>query len=93
MTGYHTQSLTGAIGHLSGMKVDDQSWAIRELVVETGHWFAGREIQISPDKVSHISYEDSKVFVDLTQAEIQQAGEYELSHAGTGPEDKGLFRD
>ena len=41
--------------------VDDKSWAIRELVVETGHWYSGKEILISPSKIERISHEESKV--------------------------------
>lgn len=93
VTGYHIQTVDGVIGHLSGMKVDDKSWAIRELVVDAGHWYAGKEILISPDKVVRISYEDSKVFVNLTKAEIQQAGEYEFAEAGIESHGAGHFRD
>jgi hypothetical protein len=93
VTGYHIQTADGVIGHLSGMMVDDQSWAIRELVVEAGHWYSGKEILISPDKVVRISYEDSKVFVNLTKAEIQQAGENELVEAATETHGAGHFRD
>jgi hypothetical protein len=93
VTGYHIQTVDGVIGHLSGMRVDAQSWAIRELVVEAGHWYSGKEILISPDKVVRISYEASKVFVNLTKAEIQQAGEYEFAEAGTETHGAGHFRD
>ena len=34
---------------------------------------------ISPDKVKRISYEDSKVFVSLTKADIQKTAENEIS--------------
>jgi len=37
-----------------------------KLVVETGHWFSGKEIMISPKDIKRISYKDSKVFVNLT---------------------------
>jgi hypothetical protein len=52
--------------------VDGWSWAIRELVVETGHWYAGKKILILPDNINRISYEDSTVFVSLTKEDIQQ---------------------
>jgi hypothetical protein len=84
VTGYHIQASDGAIGHVSGFLVDDRSWAIRELVVETGHWYSGKEILISPGKIERISYEDSKVFVNLTKADIQRTAENALAAAGTG---------
>jgi hypothetical protein len=64
--------------------VDDRSWAIRELVVETGHWYSGKEILISPSKIERISYEDSKVFVNLTKADIQRTAENDIAKTGAG---------
>lgn len=81
--GYEIQARDGAIGTVSGFMVDDKSWAIRELVVETGHWYAGKEILIPPAKIDRISYEESKVFVNLTKADIQRTGENKVVHAGT----------
>jgi hypothetical protein len=82
VTGYHIQTVDGIIGHVSGLMVDDRSWAIRELVVETGHWYSGKEILISPSKIERISYEESKVFVNLTKADIQRTAENEVVKAG-----------
>jgi hypothetical protein len=58
--------------------VDHKSWAICHLVVETGHWFSGKEIVISPKQVVRISYEESKVFVSLTKESILKAPEYHV---------------
>jgi uncharacterized protein YrrD len=92
VTGYHIQATDGAIGSVSGVMVDDKSWTIGELVVETGHWFSGKEILISPRKIKRISYEESKVFVNLTKAEIQQAAENDHGKAGAGNPGAKSFR-
>jgi uncharacterized protein YrrD len=84
VTGYDIQASDGSIGHVSGFLVDDRSWAIRQLVVETCHWYTGKEILISPSKIERISYEDSKVFVNLTKADIQRTAENALAVAGAG---------
>jgi sporulation protein YlmC with PRC-barrel domain len=77
--GYNIQSADGEIGHVSSFLVDDKSWAIHELVIETGHWYSGKEILIPTSKVKRISYEDAKVFVSLTKSDIQQTAENEIS--------------
>ena len=77
VTGYHIHATDGPIGSVSSFMVDGKSWAICKLVVETGHWYAGKEILISPSMIDRISYEDSTVFVNLTKADIQQAAEIE----------------
>ena len=91
ITGYHIQTVDGTIGHVSGLMVDDRSWAIRELVVESGHWYSGKEILIAPDKVERISYEESKVFVSLSKADIQKTAEKHLAQAGVGNQAAGSF--
>ncbi|MFI5337848.1 MAG: PRC-barrel domain-containing protein [Opitutales bacterium] len=72
VTGYHIEATDGAIGSVCGFLVDDKSWAIRQLLVEAGHWYSGKEIQISPRLVGRISHPESKVFVNLTKADIRR---------------------
>ena len=74
--GYHIQTSDGKIGHVSDFIMDDESWAICHLVVETGHWFAGKQIAISPKHIDRISSEESKVFVNVTKEAILEAPEY-----------------
>jgi len=82
LTGYAIQTIDGAIGRVSGLRVDDRSWLIRELVVETGHWHAGKQILITTLKIERISDEESKVFVNLTKADVQQIMENGAAPAG-----------
>lgn len=76
--GYQIQTDEGHIGHLADFMIDEKSWAIRHLVLETGHWFSGKEIVISPSQVTRISYEESKVYVDATKESLRQAAEYHM---------------
>ena len=70
--GYAVAGRDGPIGELRGFMLDDKSWAIRELAVEAGPWYAGKEIFVLPDQVRGISYEDSAIQVSLTQDEIRR---------------------
>ena len=82
VTGYHIEATDGTIGSVSGFMVDDRRWVIRELAVEAGHWYSGKEILILPSKIERISYSESKVFVNLTKADIQRTAEKHLVKAG-----------
>jgi len=82
ITGYDIQATDGAIGHVRSFMVDDKSWVIRELVVEAGHWYSGKEILISPSKIERIGYDESKVFVNLTKGDIQRTMEDDIVKAG-----------
>src|ERR1700677_1157611 len=39
-TGHHIQTLNGEIGHVEDFIVDDETWAIRYIVVGTHNWWA-----------------------------------------------------
>jgi len=82
VTGYAIHATDGAIGKVSSLLVCAKSWAIRELVVETGRWNSGKEILISPNLVERISYEESTVFANLTMSDIEWPQQNQDSHAG-----------
>ena len=73
VTGYHLQASDGTIGHVCDWILDDQSWAIRQLVIRTGHRLSGREVEIPTRQVSRISYEESTVFVKVTAKAIEES--------------------
>ena len=77
--GYHIQASDGTIGHVCDFMMDTQTWAIRQLVVKTGHRLSGNEVQIPTRSVDRISYLDSKVFVNLTKSAIEQSPAHELA--------------
>jgi hypothetical protein len=84
VTGYHIKTVDGTIGHVSGFLLDNKSWAIRDLVVEAGPWYSGKEILISVNKIDRVSFEDSEVCMKLTKADIQKAEDESLANAGSG---------
>lgn len=82
VTGYALQATDGEIGSVSGFMVDDKTWVIGGLIAETGHWYAGKEILIPTAKIARISYEESKVYVDLTLADLKATGRNEVAAVG-----------
>jgi uncharacterized protein YrrD len=82
LSGYPIQTSEGAIGHVIDFIIDDKSWAICHLAVETGHWYSGKEIVISPKHIDRISYEEPKVLVNLTKEAILEAPQYHVSPLG-----------
>jgi hypothetical protein len=93
VAGYKIEAVDGTIGHITGYMLHCKSWAIRELVVETGAWHLGKELYISLSEVGHISYDESKVHVKMTKADIERTGEAELAKAGTPMEESVRFTD
>lgn len=89
--GYEIKALDGPVGRVSGLMVDDKSWAIRELVVEAGHWYAGKEILIAPAKIDRISDAESAVLVNLTKTDIERTGAHKIVHAAGDNGEAGGF--
>jgi sporulation protein YlmC with PRC-barrel domain len=77
VTGYHIQATDGEIGHLEDFIVDDQNWAIRYMVVGTRNWWPGKKVLVSPQWIRRVSWEESKVYVELSRDAIKTSPEYE----------------
>jgi hypothetical protein len=74
--GHHIQAVDGEIGHVEDFFVDDETWAIRYLIVDTRNWWPGKKVLVSPKWIERVSWNESKVFVNLTRESIRQAPEY-----------------
>jgi len=66
--------------HVTDFIIDDETWAIRYLIVDTGNWWPGKIVLVSPRWIKRISWSESNVYVDLSRATIKQSPAY---HAGT----------
>jgi uncharacterized protein YrrD len=76
VTGYHIQAIDDELGHVDDFVIDDTTWAIRYLIVDTRNWWPGKKVLISPQWIERVSWNESKVFVNLTRDALQQAPEY-----------------
>jgi hypothetical protein len=76
ITGYYIEATDGELGHLDGLMVDDQAWAIRYIEVATKNWWPGKKVLVSPAWIQRVSWEDSKLYVGLSREAIQSAPEF-----------------
>lgn len=75
--GYNISALDGEIGHVDDMIIDDDTWTIHFWVVKTRNWLPGKKVLISPQFINLISWEDEKVFIDMTIDTIKNSPEYD----------------
>jgi hypothetical protein len=73
VNGYHLRATDALLGHVCDFMMDDQSWAIGQLVIKTGNRFSGKEVQVPASKADRISYEDSTVFLAMTSEAVEQS--------------------
>lgn len=85
--GYHIEATDGELGHLQGMLIDPDTWAIRYLIVNTSNWWIGHLVLVAPEWIKEVSWPTSKVYVDMTQVQIKNSPHYDASVA-LGREDE-----
>ncbi len=74
--GHNIQASNGEIGHVEDFIIDDETWAIRYLIIDTKNWWGGKKVLVSPQWIDHVSWEEMKVFVNLSRESIKQSPEY-----------------
>jgi hypothetical protein len=63
----------GEIGHVKDFYFDDQNWAIRYVVADTGSWLPGRQVLISPHALNGLSQAGKVLRVNLTCEQIEKS--------------------
>ena len=76
VSGHHIQAADGEIGHVEDFIIDDETWAIRYLIIDTQNWWPGKKVLVSPQWIERVSWIESKVFVNLSREAIKQSPEY-----------------
>jgi hypothetical protein len=77
VTGYAIQARDGAIGHVEDFLLDDDTWAIRYMVVDTRNWWPGKQVLVAPQWITEVSWTQSAVTVDLSRDSIKRSPEYD----------------
>ena len=76
VSGHHIQAADGEIGHVDDFIIDDETWAIRYLIIDTRNWWPGKKVLVSPRWIERVSWSELKVFVNLPRETIKQSPEY-----------------
>ena len=78
ITGYDLQATDDSIGHVSDLIFDDESWAIRYLVVDTRNWWpGGKKVLVATQWIDRIDWADKTVFTTLTRDEVKASPAYD----------------
>jgi uncharacterized protein YrrD len=90
--GYYIQATDGEIGHVEDFIIDDETWAIRYLIIDTRNWWPGKKILVSSQWIERVSWSESKIFVNITGETIKQSPEYTEESLSTRDYETGLHR-
>ncbi len=89
--GYHIQATDGEIGHVESLLIDEETWAIRYLVVNTSNWWMGHQVLVSPEWITNVSWATESVYVDMTRATIKGAPSFTSTEALNRDREINLF--
>jgi sporulation protein YlmC with PRC-barrel domain len=76
--GYGIEARDGSIGRVADLVVDDETWAITDVLVDSRQWLPGRLLLISPGVIERIDWPEKKVHVRLARGDILRAPEVQL---------------
>lgn len=75
VVGYSIRAADGEIGHVEDFLVDDESWQIADMVVDTRNWLPGRKVLVPPSAIEDIDWENRQVSVRLNREELKRSPE------------------
>ncbi len=88
---YYIEAADGEIGHVEDFIMDDDTWTIRYLVVNTRNWWPGKKVLIPPQWINQLNWVDSRVYVGLDRESIKNAPRYEPSSVITREFEQELY--
>jgi uncharacterized protein YrrD len=92
VTGYHIKAQDGEIGHVQDWIVDEQSWAIRYLVVDTSNWWIGHKVLVAPQWIREVGWSDKVVAVNMTREAIRSAPAWDSSLPPDRAQEADIYR-
>ncbi len=92
VVGYDIHATDGDIGHVEGMLVDEETWAVRYLVINTSNWWLGHKVLIAPQWITAVDWSGQSVSVDLSRDLIQNGPEYDPDTGTSREQERSLYQ-
>ncbi len=71
--GYKVLATDGDIGQVHDFYFHDDTWIIRYLIVDTGHWLPGRKVLVPPGVLGKPNWAGLSFPVNLTREQVQKS--------------------
>lgn len=75
--GYDINAKDGKIGHVKSFLIDDETWNIRYIVIDTKSWGHGKDVLIAPAWINEVSWTDKSVHVPFDKESVKDAPEFD----------------
>jgi uncharacterized protein YrrD len=77
VTGYSVIAADGEIGNIEDFIIDDSNWKLDFVIVDTGRWFPGKKVIISPKWIKEIKWDTSTVIVNASVDNVKNSPEFD----------------
>ncbi len=91
VSGYNVHASDGDIGHVQGVLIDDETWAVRYLVVDTSNWWLGHKVIIAPQWIDNVNWFDATVSINLTRQSVKDSPAYVHTEPLSRPLESALY--
>ena len=76
VNGYTVEASDGAMGDIEDVIIDDETWKLSYVLVDTSKFLPGKDVLVPPESVKAIIYNGSRVEIDMTKEELKQQPEF-----------------
>ncbi|EQD45734.1 hypothetical protein B2A_09175, partial [mine drainage metagenome] len=73
LDGYAVNARDGTIGKVKDFYFDDEAWAVRYLIVDTGSWLSSRKVLISPMSTGKLDPNGKVLPVSITKEQVKNS--------------------
>jgi uncharacterized protein YrrD len=73
LSGFAIHATDGDIGSVDDIYFEENSWMIRYVVVDTGHWLPGRRVLLAPVAIGRPDWANRKLPVSLTRQKVRES--------------------
>ena len=78
--GYHIHAEDGEIGHVDDLLVDEKSWLIRFIEIDTSNWIGGTSVLVPRAALGEVNWADGTLAVTLTREQVQHSPRADEAH-------------
>ncbi len=71
VTGFHIHASDGEIGHVDDFLIDETSWQVQYIRLDTSNWIGGKAVALSPRVMREIDRADRAIRVALSRDQVK----------------------
>ncbi len=77
ITGYGIHATDGEIGAVEDILIDDADWTVCYLTVDTGNWWPGERVLISPRSILKIDWVAKMIYLNVDRDTVKKSPPYD----------------